>query len=937
MPDSSYSMIYNIARALLQGNVIENKQVVTIDAIESAVAQARGLAPISDELAQKILRELESDFVVNMGNAVILEDDASDHLDWLHDARAENTWDLSRRYMKWLESAKHMPPAVLGRLDEVTDQILGRLERPNRPGPWDRRGMVVGYVQSGKTSNYTSLICKAFDSGYKVVIVLAGMDDALRSQTQIRIDEGVLGFDTQGRHFKGQQNARMGVGTIQQVADRTVHTLTSSDGKGDFKASTARQLGVVPGGNDPLVLVIKKNVSILKNVIKWLTTFSRNVEERDGHVVVRGIPLLVIDDECDNASVNVKEDGEDLDPAAINRKIRELLRSFDQSAYVGYTATPFANVFIDPDPESAKRYGEDLFPRDFIISLKRPSDYVGPTKVFGVNEDLEAGVEGSEELPIIRRISDFQEWLPYWHKKAWEISPFLPDSLEAAILSFILVCATRAVRGQSDEHNSMLVHVTRFVDVQEGVKEAIDAYLQGVRHRVVYGDGDRSPKILDYLRKIWEDDFVPTMLKMAEPDVAISTWEEIETQLIPAVKKIEVRSINGKSKEVLDYLNNPQGMSVIAIGGAKLSRGLTLEGLSINYYLRGTRIYDTLMQMGRWFGYRRGYLDLCRLFTTNEICVFYREVALATEELLVQFDEMASSNGTPKDFGLRVRQSPSGLAITRAGAMRSATTMKVSYSGALAETVTFDSSAERLTSNFRAIEDVVRSCDLHSRSEYRSREDRESGLVWRNIPTEVVLDFLGSYKTHPNSPRANNELLRRYIAGRNAAQPAELSKWTVVMYSVSSSESGPSYEVVGHVIRSIKRAPLHQYEPGEEARIKRLLSPGDERLGLSQAAIDEAREKTLGKYLNELKDDPSKKEPSQINPKFLREARSPSEGLLLLYLINPTEHEAVIDKSLPVSAMAVSFPVSANALASAIEYKVGKVYWEQEFGDDGDQ
>lgn len=933
MSDANYMMIYNIARALLQGNIVDQRKVVTLQEIQDAVNQARSLALIDDEKATKISRELESDFVVHIGQAAILEDQTSDHVPWLQIAHSDLTWDLSRRYMKWLESAKHMPPAVLGRLDEVTDQILSRLENPSRPGVWDRRGMVVGYVQSGKTSNYTSLICKAIDAGYKVVIVLAGMDDALRSQTQIRIDEGVLGFDTQGRQLKDQHNAKMGVGVIQQSINRTVHTLTSSDAKGDFKESIAGQIGVKPGG-DPIILVVKKNVSILKNVIRWLTSFSARVEEREGHPVVCGIPILVIDDECDNASVNVKEAGEDIDPAAINKKVRELLRLFEQSIYIGYTATPFANVFIDPDPEGANKFGEDLFPRDFIISLKRSTDYVGPTRLFGVAEELEVGVEGSQELPIIRRISDFEEWLPGWHKKTWELGPSIPDSLETSILSFILVCAIRSARGQSDAHNSMLIHVTRFVDVQNDLKDLVDGYLHSIRHRIVYGDGERAPSIWESLKTLWESDFIPTSAQMVDSDVPTTSWEEIETHLIPAVKKIEVRSINGKSKEVLDYLNSPQGLSVIAVGGAKLSRGLTLEGLSVNYYLRGTRIYDTLMQMGRWFGYRRGYLDLCRLYTTTEICDSYREVALATEELLVQFDEMASSNGTPKDFGLRVRQSPTGLAITRAGAMRSATTMKVSYSGALAETVTFDCSAERSERNFQATQELVKTCDLHSEHKYRLEEEPESGLVYKDVPAEAILAFLKSYRTHPNSPRANNEFLSRYVEGRNNARSAELTRWVVVMYSVSSVEGGKPFDVAGHPIHPIKRAPLEGADLRDEARIKRLLSPGDETLGLSAEQVQVAMERTLAKFQNDLKDDPTKKKPNRPSPKFVREVRNPEEGLLLLYLINPSAHRAMVNMDLPISAMAMSFPESADALTSAIEYKVSTVYREQEFGND---
>jgi hypothetical protein len=216
---------------------------------------------------------------------------------------------------------------VVNRLDDVTDQILGRLENPKRTGTWDRRGMVVGYVQSGKTANYTGLICKAADAGYKVIVVLAGTDDSLRSQTQLRLDEGLLGFDTQQRRNYDQANSRIGVGRLSGAVLYPVNSLTSSAQKGDFKKSMAQQIGVNPGGNDPLLLVVKKNKSILNNVISWITSFDARREGEDDRAVVPNVPILVIDDECDHASVNTRADDPDVDPTAINACIRNLHRA----------------------------------------------------------------------------------------------------------------------------------------------------------------------------------------------------------------------------------------------------------------------------------------------------------------------------------------------------------------------------------------------------------------------------------------------------------------------------------------------------------------------------------------------------------------------------------------------------------------------------------
>lgn len=300
-----------------------------------------------------------------------------------------------------------MPPDVVTNLHDLTDMVLERIEDPNRPDKWDRRGMVVGSVQSGKTANYTGLINKAVDAGYKLVIVLAGIHSNLRSQTQLRIDEGVLGFDTQKSRKLNQDNRWVGVG--QLPGERLhIHSLTSSAEDGDFNKKIAETIGVMIG-SDPVVLVIKKNSRLLSNLLKWVLHVAGVDDAKTGKRVVRNVPLLLIDDEADNASINTKsrrDENEDEDSvSAINGKIREILASFEKSAYVGYTATPFANVFINPEAQTEK-HGEDIFPRSFIINVKAPTNYVGPAKVFGLDGDADAGIPSSVGLPIIRHVDD---------------------------------------------------------------------------------------------------------------------------------------------------------------------------------------------------------------------------------------------------------------------------------------------------------------------------------------------------------------------------------------------------------------------------------------------------------------------------------------------------------------------------------------------------
>ena len=620
-------------------------------------------------------------------------DDMRDHQEWFASRRAEIQWRFWERYQQYLDDDLRMPPQAVQRLDDVTNQILSRLENPQRSGAWDRRGMVVGQVQSGKTSNYTALICKAADAGYKLIVVLAGIHNSLRSQTQLRLDEGFLGFDTQQRSLFDPNNIRLGVGRLPGTKLYHVHSLTNSADRGDFNLKVAQQANVMIGGAEPVLLVVKKNTSVLRNLLKWSTILQSSTRSKSPRQV-HDVPLLLIDDQADNASINTNpvldEDGNpdsEMDPTKINGLIRRLLNSFEQSTYIGYTATPFANIFI-ADSINSEEFGEDLFPRSFIINLQPPSNYLGPTKLFGLTTDLVTGQLTASDLPLVRRVGDYQEWMPDKHKKEHRPGP-LPQSVKQAIKEFILTCAARHVRGQVHAHNSMLIHVTKFTAVQSCVAEQISEELSFLQQRLKYGDGFAPDQLLDELKVLWKSDFESTMQKFQESDLVTVTWDRVKEVLYAAASKIEVRKINGTAKDTLQYVEHPDGLSVICIGGDKLSRGLTLEGLSISYYLRASKMYDTLMQMGRWFGYRVGYTDLCRLHTTSELVNWYRDITAADEELRQMFEDMAALEKTPAEYGLGVRKHPDGLMITAPAKMRLGQKVKLSYSQSIVETVVF--------------------------------------------------------------------------------------------------------------------------------------------------------------------------------------------------------------------------------------------------------
>ena len=863
-----------------------------------------------------LVRELEANLNVVVGFASTLEDTQSDHRPWLPDQRASIEWGFTKRYQRFLKERKGWAMATLERSDSLTDRILGMLEGPHRAGPWDRRGMVVGEVQSGKTSNYIELICKAADAGYKFMVILTGTTNSLRAQTQLRFDEGFLGWDTRLNLALDIRNKRVGVGTLagEQQLRRAIPS-TNAEERGDFTLSIANQFNVQLGG-DPVIMVVKKNGSVLRNLTRWAKSLNPAGPEKP----ISNIPTLVIDDEADHASVNTRPTGIDQDenPTVINGRIRELLLAFEQSAYIGYTATPFANIFIQPDQDGLT-YGRDLFPRDFLVNLPVPSNHVGPTKLFGLPANGDDDTEPISPLPLIRMVDDHGDTIPNVHRSNWLVGG-LPESLVHAMKSFILSCAARAARGQQRQHNSMLIHVTRYVNVQAQVAELVGSELRDLQNRIRYGDGDSPTPILEDLRAIWLDDFAPSTVAVRElhpglmsecPDVS---WEAVRSQLLESSQKIQVKVINGAAADALDYWDHTDGMSAIAIGGDKLSRGLTLEGLSVSYYLRASRMYDTLLQMGRWFGYRPGYVDLCRLYTTDELREFYSHITIATTELRQEFDLMADRGMTPSEFGLRVRSHPIGLVITAANKMRNGTKMTVSYSADISESITFNRSGSVNGRNYHTFSRFVASLGQPAPKVSNNR-------IWAGVSGEKVADLLADITVHQSSRKARGDCLAGYIRSQNTC--GGLANWTVALISNPGVES---VELGGWGVSPILRTPFPPDSPSapDVYRIRRLVSPTDEMLDLTKGQRDRALDETRRKFNNGEGAGRHQSSPTRPSGQDIRCVRSAENGLLLLYPLEERDEEG-----LPFVGFAVSFPQAEND--TPVEYFVNSVYWQEEF------
>lgn len=946
-----------MADAAIEQKVIKFAQELIADEEKSAVTPAFISATIDRVLMlnaawvraidrEVVQAELIRRFSMWMGDNSTLKSDAG-HEAWLS-AQRKLQWRYWQRYREYLE--RKMATSVVDGLDEVTDDILALLEDPLRAGNWDRRGMVVGHVQSGKTGNYTGLICKAADAGYKIIIVLAGVHNNLRSQTQMRLDEGFLGYET---HPDPESIRTIGVGELDADPSIRPNYVTNRSNNGDFNASVANKLGISPEKR-PWLFVVKKNKSVLEKLNKWVKNHVADYEDpTTGRRVVTNLPLLLIDDEADHASVDtgadiIDEDGqpnEDHQPKAINSLIRKLLVRFSKAAYVGYTATPFANIFIHERGQTVDE-GPDLFPASFIINLGAPSNYVGPARLFG--RPLENGRIGG--LPVVRYIEDGSTdddtagWMPSKHKSGYLPTvggrQELPGSLRQAIDSFMLICAIRHLRGQDDQHSSMLVHVTRFTAVQGHVFNQVEGYLKAQRQRLVRGLDDEE--ILQRLRLLYEADFVQTTagISDSDPDLEVpvsAPWSAVKAVFADAVADIEVRKINGTAKDVLDYADTKgPGLKVIAVGGDKLSRGLTLEGLSVSYFLRSSKMYDTLMQMGRWFGYRPGYIDLCRLYCTRELSEWFGHIADASEELREEFEMMAASGGTPRDFGLKVQSHPV-LMVTSRMKMRAARTLMLSFSGQLIETVAFSTDPRKIQQNYKAATDLITKLgqpDDPTGIE-RARGDRPhrwQGRIWERVGFEPVLDFLQGYTTSESALKARSNLIAAFV--ESLTRGGELRTWTVAVFG----GNGKNFDPVPGLMQ-VKRTADKGSGSDEDYRIGRLLSPRDESVDLTEAEWTRALALTKAAWHR----DPGRRasEPDEPNGPAVRLARGTGgsdvsagrgHGLLLLYPIDPADSDlgGLKGTTTPVIGMAVSFPTSE--LGAKVPYSVNNVAWEQQYG-----
>lgn len=903
-------------QAVRHCRLIIGEESTTTDAkIDQAIEMVKNLLGAENIDITRLKRELQTIYSTQIESFRILVG-RERRQPWLNDFKAneQSEWKFWKRYKEYLEN-KGFAPRIIENLDILTDRILDNMFNPKLNDiVLDKKGLVVGQVQSGKTANYTGLICKAADAGFNFIIVLAGIHNNLRSQTQARLDEGFLGFDTQfERVYANNAQNKIGVGRSTLYPNLVAHSITTSEEKGDF---TKRAAGIVNFNTaDPILLVIKKNVSVLRRLYSWLSTQS-NVNSKS---------VLVIDDEADNASINTNR--AELNPTRINGLIRDIINIFNRTAYVGYTATPFANIFIAQDDT-------DLFPRDFIINLPAPSNYIGPEKVFGTS--LIPDENNDDILPIVFRVSDYSNFVPEGHKKDDDKPSFsdLPESLKTAIKCFIVTCAIRIARGQGNKHNSMLIHLSRFQIWQNSIKEIVEQLFRYYKQEIEAND----PDILEEFRCIFEEDtdnytsYISTTNKILKSsfsnidnDMQLHTWEEIKPLLNRAAQKIVVKSINGSSGDVIDYQQNERtGISVIAIGGDKLSRGLTLEGLSVSYFLRASKMYDTLMQMGRWFGYRPGYVDLCRLFTSPELNEWFRHITLASEELRDEFNYLAESGQTPEQYALKVRQHDGVLQITAINKMRNTRQIEVSWAGKLRETYQLPMDKGLKQRNLVATQELINSLG--------TPENQRGNYLWKNVSPEDICTYFSAFNVAKSLKKVNLELISNYI--RNLVQQGELTSWRVVLMNKGNAQKQFSF---GRAINVGCFDRNRAKEIGDDTYFIRknhiVGNQTDEFIDLEDSVLNEALNKTII-TMREQGKDWNKPYPS---PKIVREEfRSPTNPLLIIYPLNPVCANIYIndlpkagtiqytEEDTPFIGFAIAFPHS-NIPNNAVTYIVNRI------------
>ena len=794
--NETFQLIKNQARSSIKRFISANPDVPEkrirkkIDQLVSQLSKINSIELTNLE-KEEIIQNVALEIVGTMEDASTIFD--IDKFDpWLKTAKSN----LENKY--WKDYYFHLfqkpfyttgPNGTLTKMENSIEYILSMLANPNGL-PSSRKGMVVGNVQSGKTSHYIGLISKAADAGYKVVIVITGILEDLRIQTQIRTEEGFLAKDI-------QTGESVGVG-LERLRPSSEMPNCVTTRKKDFTKSLADNSGyTVESFKEAFILVIKKNASILKNLNEWIEDDLQRIGKKQVDTSV-----LIIDDEADNASINTKanknqskrkrnrkpnevEDNANYEPSRINREIRTLIKKFEICSYVAYTATPFANIFISPKTKD-EMYREDLFPRHFIQYINPPNNYFGPSSIF-----LDSKYPNFlKVIPRSEVDGTILNSIPLKHKIDFTIEELSPK-LKESIHSFFISTTIKKLEGFQRTHSTMLINASTFNRVQLSIKKSTDFYVKNLAAGLKYRDKEK----IEILKSLWKKEYKDFHNKYK--------WNDIEKLIYKIVDVTDVIVINrSKDSQKLDYEEWPSGRILIVVGGFSLSRGLTLEGLIVSYFVRNSKMYDTILQMGRWFGYRDGYENLCRLYLPESSIKDFEHISESVEELAEDIQYMQSQGRTPLEFALRVRADADEkkLKITSRNKMGSGEKRlrSFSYSGKLVQNYAFDRAD--IIDNFNLVENYILEI-IKTQNKGLRKENKY--MLFKDIPGEFIFSLSEEYKFSEDNSTINKQILLSYIKKR---LNYELETWDIIIDSKVLDDKKDIINFAGIEVSPVGRA-----------------------------------------------------------------------------------------------------------------------------------
>ena len=892
------------------------------DIVETVILKYSPM-PLDSENLSNLKREFESRFYIAQAEGSSIIDDYEHPGDWytkLRESGSHGDDFFWKRYKDYLIRDEGLNINVANVLDyNILPALMNYIGNPSAKEEFSRRGLIIGDVQSGKTSTYTGLICKAADAGYKIVILLTGVTETLRSQTQERIEQGIIGQTITGlKNEKSPNSAKrqwVGVGRYDK---RLVATAMTSI-EYDFVGNIDKRLTISLETNRLVLFIVKKNVNVLNKLYNWI--YESNADSSSGKI---NFPMLMIDDEADNASVNTNK--EEDDPTKTNEIIRKLLKIFRQNSYVGVTATPFANVFINPDSKE-EMLGDDLFPRNFIYALEPPTNYIGALSIYANNGKYTDSlvyirdVDEPEE-PIDRSIYTDDEGFFYKHTKEWQ--GFLPESLNDAILCYFLTNVVRVLRGDGGEPMTMMINMSRFVKVQKYIQEYVSNLYHRIYNTIRIDFSENNGENIDL--QLYKS-FHRCWTKYFKNIVGVD-WRQVSKKrnLLQGVEDVQVLVVNSsKASGKLDYTKN-KSLRAIAIGGLALSRGLTLKGLVVSYFYRNTATYDVLMQMGRWFGYRKNYDNLFRIWTSRQSAEWYRDIAEATEELKDEIKKMRAAELTPNDFGLRVRDDSDDLGITARNKMRYTSNHieQLSFEGRVFDTPYLSSDPIRCKKNANVTKGFINKLIIAGYGFERQNVDNRKLYISPDVPCHNIKMFIEQLAVHKSNIHFDTEQISKFVAESASFLP----KYDVVLIE----GNGDEYSVCGQIkIKPVTRGfDITNERININKRRGRLTSPADAKQGLSPSQIDNAKDQAV------LIDGWNRIQtlPRDTWFKFIPD-RNP---LLMIYFIELLDEKMSDKEQIFIDGMrgelnvgfAIGFPAGRNgADADRRLYRVNRVYERQ--------